>query len=954
MLLATATSDLIADLKQQIGPNQVHFDQLTRHLYSTDASNYQIMPVGVTFPRHAEDVVAIHEAANRHRIPVLPRGGGSSLAGQAVGEAIVMDFTRHMRRVTSINAEAKTVVVEPGLTLGLLNKQLAPLGLMFGPDPASAQRAAVGGVVGNNSTGAHSIVYGMASDHISRLKVVLASGETAWLDANTSTLNDIRANIAEIALDNRTEIERRYPKTFRTVAGYGLDKINPDAVDLNSLVCGSEGTLATLIEIELNLVEAVAPDQRRLALVHFGSIIESLEVTPRILETSPSAVELLDKMLLDRTRVNAEFSKYLTFVEGDPAAVLIVEYYGNDDTELNHKLAELQALLKRIGHSKPVTRAVTPAQQSAVWTVRKAGLGLLMSERSEEKPSAFIEDAAVPVERLAEYITDIDDIIRGQNADYAIYAHASAGCLHVRPLLNLKTLKGREQYRNIAEAATDTAIKYQGTITGEHGQGLARSEFVERLFGPQITKAFRQIKQLFDPDNLMNPGKIVDPPPMDDPAILRYTPDYTLIQTGETRFDWSADGGYAGAVEMCNGSGVCRKEGTGTMCPSYMATLDEGHVTRGRANALRQALSGQLPGGMASDEVKGLMDLCLSCKACKSECPSSVDLAKIKAEFMAAYHDKHGTPIKTRVFGNIHRINKLASITPSLSNMMLNSPIGKATFNLLGIPTQRPLPQFASQRFSKQAQLNNSDNAAATLIIDTFTEYNHPHLGEAFLKVVSALGLTVNVMRLPGQGCCGRPAMSRGLLDLAKSLAHENIKHLSDGADDHPLLFLEPSCQSAFLDDYLTLVDPAMRPQAEQVAARSISAERWLAQQFAGRKVAWSGELPERILLHGHCHQKTLWGTADTLAMLRTIPDVAVEEIDSGCCGVAGSFGYEHYDLSIKIGEQRLLPTIRDNPDAVIAAPGTSCRAQIDDVGLSAQHPIEILARALEGKATRR
>lgn len=941
----TATADLISDLQQQIGTEQVKFDRLTRHLYSTDASNYQIMPVGVTFPRNADDVVAIHEAANRYDIPVLPRGGGSSLAGQAVGEAIVMDFTRHMRRVTSINAEAKSVTVEPGLTLGLLNRQLGSLGLMFGPDPASAQRAAVGGVVGNNSTGAHSIIYGMTADHVKRLKVVLASGECVWLDANTQLLNSMRTSVSKIVQDNSAEIALRYPKTFRTVAGYALDKINPADVDLNWLLTGSEGTLGTLVEIELGLVEVVPAGKRRLALVHFDSMIASLEATPRILETEPSAIELLDKMLLDRTRANAEFIQYLTFVDGDPAAILIVEYYGKNETELSLKLDNLNTMLKRIGHRGAVTYATSPERQQDVWKIRKAGLGLLMSERSEAKPSAFIEDAAVPVERLADYIRDVDDIIRCEDADYAIYAHASAGCLHVRPLINLKTLKGRQQYRNIAQAAADAIVKYSGTITGEHGQGLARSEFVERLFGTQLNDAFRDIKRLFDPNNLMNPGKIVDSPPMDDESILRYTPDYELIQV-ETRFDWSADNGYAGAVEMCNGSGVCRKEETGTMCPSYMATLDEGHVTRGRANALRQALSGQLPGGMGSHEVKGLMDLCLSCKACKSECPSAVDLAKIKAEFMASYHDEHGTPIRSRVFGNIHRINKLAGLTPSLSNMMLRSPIGQAAFKLLGIPTERPLPLYASERFSSRPATNHNGSAAATLVIDTFTEFNHPQLGEAFMQLVDKLGVNVNVMRLPGQGCCGRPAMSRGLLDLAKSMAEDNIEHLA-GDDTRPLLFLEPSCQSAFVDDYLALVHSSLQQKAKQVASRCMSAERWIAEQLAQTDVTWVQDSPSRILLHGHCHQKTLWGTKDTVAMLRSIPDVSVEEIDSGCCGVAGSFGYEHYDISMKIGEQRLLPTIRANADAMVAAPGTSCRAQIDDAGLQAQHPIEILAQAL-------
>jgi len=942
----TRVEHVIHDLKDAIGNEQVKFDAMTRHLYSTDASNYQVMPIGVTFPRSSDDVAAIHEVASKHRIPLLPRGGGSSLAGQAVGEAVVMDTSRRMQRVTGINADVQSVTVEPGLTLGLLNSQLSNLGLMFGPDPASAQRATIGGVVGNNASGAHSILYGMTADHIRRLKVVLASGECVWLDGNNETLNHLRDAVGKLAETHKAEIERRYPKTFRTVAGYALNKIDPKNVNLNWLFAGSEGTLGTIVEAELGLVPAVPPERRRLAMIHFDTLFAALEATPRILQVNPSAIELLDRMLIERTRKHDEYSKYLTFIDGDPAAVLVVEFYGENEAHLISQIDNLLLLLNRIGHTGNITLAVTPQQQAEVWTVRKAGLGLIMSERSEEKPIAFVEDAAVPVERLADYIKDIEDAIHREGTTYAIYAHASAGCLHVRPLVNLKTLKGREQYRNIAEAATDAAIKYQGTITGEHGQGMARGEFTSRLFGDALTGAFREIKQAFDPDSLMNPGKIIDSPAMDDQTILRYSPGYEVIEI-KSRFDWAADGGFHGAVEMCNGSGVCRKEAVGTMCPSYMATLDEGHVTRGRANALRLAISGQLPDGMANHDVRELLDLCLSCKACKAECPSSVDLARLKSEFMASYHDAHGTPFSTWLFANIHRVNALGSILPGLSNAMLRNPVVKWGMRLLGIPSERPLPAFAQKRFTKSHRPRMTGNAKATLVIDTFTEFNHPEVGEAFLKVAEAIGVEVNVLRLPGQGCCGRPAISKGMLDLAKSIANQNVEGLAEQPDDHPLLFLEPSCQSAFVDDYVSLVDTDLNDRAHQVAKRCKSSESWLVQQLEDADIAWNVQKPVHIMLHGHCHQKTLWGTSGTKRLLAAIPNAQVEEINSGCCGVAGSFGYEHYDISMKIGNQRLLPAIESNPDAIIAAPGTSCRAQIHDAGFKAQHPVEMLAKAM-------
>lgn len=940
-------ADLVNDLQKAIGNDHVKFDEMTRILYSTDASNYQIMPIGVTFPRSADDVVAIHEIARKYSVPVLPRGGGSGLAGQTVGEAVIMDFTRHMRRVRGINAEAKTVDVEAGMILGLLNKQVADMGLMFGPDPASAERAAIGGVVSNNSTGAHSIRYGMTADHIARLQVVLPNGELVWLDESTETLNTIRAKIADIVTRNQGDINTRYPKTWRTVAGYALDKIDPADVNLNWLVSGAEGTLATIIRAELRLVDRPKVQNKRLAMVHFDSLRTSLEATPRILELDPEAVELMDKFLMDKTRAAAGYRDRLTFVDGDPEAILVVEFLGTEK-ELDAKVNDLKVHMQKLGYRGTITIADTPAKQADVWTVRKAGLGLIMSDRSEVKPISFVEDAAVPVENLADYVTDVENIIHDEGTTYAIYAHASAGCLHIRPLVNLKTLKGQEQYRHIADRVAETVKKYQGTITGEHGQGLVRGEFSEYLFGAELMQAFREVKQAFDPENMMNPGKVIDCPPMNTPEMLRYSPSYNVI-TFNTRYNWKADNGFDGAVEMCNGAGVCRKEGEGTMCPSYQATLDEAHSTRGRANALRAAMSGRIPNDVGNPAVKEVFDLCLACKACAHECPSAVDVAKMKSEFLQQYHDRHGVPLATQIFGNVHRLNKLAGRIPALSNFMLGNPLGKVGAKMIGLPTERPLPKYAKNRFTSLAKIPHYEDPDAVLVIDTFTEWNHPEVGMAVVKLAQVLGLKLNLQRLPDQGCCGRPAISKGLLDNAKQMANANVLALYRQFEDAPYLFIEPSCMSAFTDDYITLVDEGLQESAQNLAARCLSVEQYFAGKLAesAQNLLWD-DAPREILLHGHCHQKALWGTAETLQLLRTIPNATVSEMNTGCCGVAGSFGYEHYDISMKIANDRLLPTIKAHPDAIITAPGTSCRSQIHDAGHAVQHPIEVVVSALK------
>jgi FAD/FMN-containing dehydrogenase/Fe-S oxidoreductase len=949
--------DLIHELQQHIG-GEVRFDDTTRHLYSTDASNYQIMPLGVVIPRDADDVIAAHQIAAQYAAPILPRGGGSSLAGQTVGAAVVLDFSKHLRRVVGINAEARTVRVQAGMVLADLNKQLAPLGLMVGPDPASASRATIGGMIGNNSTGAHSILYGMTSDHVRALEVVMSDGarvnlsKDADLVERADRVGEAYRAVQRLLTEHRDEIAARYPKTWRTCAGYALNRLDPARPDLANLLVGSEGTLATTLEAELNLVPR--PTLTRLVILHFDSLRASLEATPIILETEPSSVELVDKLLLDRTRATPEFARRLTFIEGNPAAVLVVEYYGESDDELHKKAERLKAHMNARHIPTWIVDAASASMQADVWAVRKAGLNLLMGIKGDHKPNHFIEDAAVTVDKLPDYVERVADIVHNAGTTFAIYAHASAGCLHIKPLINMKSVEGLRQYRQIGEAVADLVVTFGGTTSGEHGEGLARGCFSEKVFGATLVGAFRELKAAFDPDNRMNPGKMVDVAQMDDPRILRYNPDYTVqLAPAAPHFAYTADGSFAQAVEQCNGSGECRKTGSGVMCPSYMATLDEKDTTRGRANMLRLAMSGQLgAAGLSHEGVHDALDLCLSCKACKSECPSSVDLAKLKAEATDAYHQTHGTPLRSRLFANIAALNTLGAVWPALSNAVLTAPPSRAIFERIGVAPQRGLPLFAPQSFrkwfDKHPSPETAPNGEVILFDDTFLNFNDPIIGRAAVGVLHAAGYRV---RLVDKRCCGRPAISKGLLDTATSMARHNIAILAPYARRGvPIIGIEPSCVSALIDDYRDLLPG---DDAEMVAANTYTIDQFLIRQAdAGKlELPFDGR-PRRILFHGHCHHKALIGSETIRRMLNLIPNATVSEIPSGCCGVAGSFGYEaeHYDVSLKIGEDRLLPAVRAaGMDTIIAANGTSCREQITHGTTRAPlHPIQVVFDALQ------
>lgn len=962
------TEALIADLSREI--SDVRFDPMTRLLYSTDASIYQMMPVGVACPRDTDEVAAILTVCGQHKTPVLPRGGGSSLAGQAVGHALILDFSRYMDSILEIDEATQRVRTQPGITLGLLNRALTKHGLMFGPDPASGDRATMGGILGNNSTGAHSIIYGMSVDHVLSTRTVLSDGSVvnfepllgqSWQrnSAKDTLEGSIYRSVENILRRYAEPIATRYPRTFRHVAGYNLNQLDgAEHPNLAKLIVGSEGTLGVMTEMELNLVKV--PGHKRLAMVHFAELRAAMEAVPTLLETGATAIEVLDKMLLDLTRDKPEYRRLLTFVEGDPAIILLVEYAGDSISACEAGAQQLDAALTRLGHNDPVIHVTDPREQANVWYVRKVGLGILMSIRGDAKPIPFIEDAAVPVEHLAEYVSEIYSFAEQVGvAQVAMYAHASAGCIHIRPLVDLKDARGVRQLRQIAERSVDLVVQYGGTTSGEHGEGLARAEFSERLFGPELVKAFKEVKHAFDPENLLNPGKVVDPPRMDDESLLRFGSDYHLPQApSRTAFHYTHDGNFEAAVEMCNGAGVCRKTQEGVMCPSFQVTREEADSTRGRANALRAAMMGLLgPDGLTSKELYEVLDLCLSCHACKTECPSSVDMARLKAEFLYQYQQEHGTPLRSRIFGHIGQLSRLGSKLPALSNLVLHGP-GRWALQALGVHPARSLPQFSDQRFSalhKQGAKIIPDGQTAVphgrvvFFHDTFVEHNHPQIGEAAVRVLRALGVEPRV--LDGLRCCGRPAVSKGMLDEAKKLAAHNLELLAPYAQQgYTIVGCEPSCMAMFADEIPDLLPGEM---AQIVAQATMTIDQYVLQQSLQSETPLPFKhTPQHVLYHGHCQQKSTFGIEDTLAMLSLIPGTEVELIESGCCGMAGSFGYEreHYDLSIQLAELSLAPAVRAAAAATaICASGTSCRDQIDHTTeRAALHPIEVMASALE------
>jgi FAD/FMN-containing dehydrogenase/Fe-S oxidoreductase len=964
-------NDFLHELRQR-ARGDCRTDEYSRAFYSTDASIFQVMPYGVLIPETIEDVQAAVSLAAQYHIPILPRTAGSSLSGQAVNEALVIDMSRHLDRIVELNEEEEWVRLQPGVVLDELNLYLSTYGLQFGPDPASSNRACLGGIVANNSTGSHSILYGMTADHVLETSVILSDGTAAHfaplsgaeLEQATQRpglegklygcVRDLTTNAG-----NQAVIRRRTPRHWRRCGGYNLDRFvdgvsfnypQDERFNLARLVCGSEGTLAVMTEIKLNLVPR--PRQTALAIVHFESLQAALATVPAILEAEPSAVELLDHLGLTLCRDVPAYARLLsTFISGQPNCVLITEFYGESDRELAAKIRHLEQRLRAAQAGAAVVPALTPALQNNVWTVRKVGLGLMMSVKGDHKPIPFIEDAAVPVEHLAEYVTRIEHFCNDLGTSVAYYAHASAGCIHIRPLINSKDAGDVAKLAQIAHFSMELVGQYGGALASEHGDGRARSWLNEQFFGQEMYSLFKEVKGFFDPHHILNPGNVVDAPAIDQ--HLRYGPGYSVVPLKQ-HLDFSAELGFDRAVEMCNGAGICRKKITGTMCPSFMVTREEEHSTRGRANALRAAMSGLLPAtALTGRRMFEVMDLCIECKACKAECPSAVDMAKIKFEFLAHYYQAQGVPLRARLFGHVDTLNRLASgpLAPLANWTVQNRLLRVLLERTVGISRRRTLPPFARQPFFNWFQRRQQPKKTIrplVLFCDTLNNYNYPHIPAAAVELLEAAGYQVIVPPIFDDG---RPLISKGLVEPARATARRVVAALAPYAEQGlPIVGLEPSSLLTLRDEYLYLLPGDER--ARQIAGQAFTFEEFIAD------VADDGELdlrftdePRQILLHGHCHQKSLVGTGPSHRALSLPPNYTVTEVDSGCCGMAGSFGYEaeHYSISLQMAERRLLPAVRAAAaGTLIVAAGASCRQQIEHgSGRQALHPAEVLREAL-------
>jgi FAD/FMN-containing dehydrogenase/Fe-S oxidoreductase len=961
----TGEGAALADALRRVSGGEVRFDKYSRQLFARDASMYAIEPIGVVFPRDADDVVAVVQTAAQFGVPVLPRGAGTSLAGQTVGQAVVMDLSRHLRTIVDIDAERLTARVQPGVVQEQLNLAAAAHGLMFGPDTSTRNRATLGGMIGNNSAGSQSVRYGMTIDHVLALDVVLSDASRARLapltqpelarQAAAPTLHGtICRGLPELLTRSASAIATGYPRFWRQSGGYRLDRLaGRDGLDLASFVTGSEGTLVTVVEATVALVPA--PKHRVIAVGHFRSVPAAIEATEDALAGQPLAVELIDRTILELSRQKLEYQALGSILHGDPEALLFVTFTGDTQAEAVAALDRLDRRWQTHGHGYHTLRAVRPAEQAALLKVREAGLGLLMAASSgTRRPLAFVEDTAVEPVRLAAYARRFRSILDARGLTAGFYGHCSVGCLHIRPFVDLSAPGQREVMRAVAEEVSELVLEFGGVNSSEHGDGLARSEFNQRIFGDQLYGAMQDVKLLFDPDGRMNPGKIVNAPPMTDNLRDLAQPAPPPLAT---RLSFAAAGGIRGAADRCMNIGICRKTVTGVMCPSYMATRDEEHSTRGRANALLHALS--LPDPVAElggERLHGILDLCLECKACQSECPLGVDMAALKTEALAAYHDQHGVPLRARLFGSIRALNRLGSAAAPVANLAGRwRPARRAAERWPGISAGRPLPVFQRPDLvhwfrRRPARAGLASQGELIFLADSFTTFTEPSVGRAAIELLERAGWQV---RLESAGCCGRASLSKGLVDQAHRMATAMVARLAGAAGRGlPIVAAEPSCLLTLRDEYLALLpaDPAARAVAD---ATRLPEELLVSAVQAGRLVlpAGSGVSGRRILLHGHCHQKALAGTAATVALLRAIPGAEVTEVDAGCCGMAGSFGYEaeHYGLSMRIGELRLFPAIRAEPPAtILAATGVSCRQQIaHGTGRTARHPLEIVRQAL-------
>jgi len=918
-------SSLAARLRREVD-GEVLFDSGSRGRYSTDASIYQVEPVGIVLPRSEEAARAAIAIAAAEGIPILPRGAGSSQCGQAVGAALVIDHTKYLNKVLEVDEQGLRAVVQPGVVLDQLNSFLRAKNLWFPVDVSTSAQATLGGMAGNNSCGSRSIAYGNMVHNVLAIEAVTATG-ARWRFgplADSSGPADYSAFLSKLRNlyeREKAEIEARFPKVLRKVAGYNLDHLGPPHANAAHLLVGSEGTLAWSERLHLKLSRV--PPQRALGVCHFPKFYTAMDLTQHIVKLGPSAVELVDRTMIGLARDIAAFRATVdACIKGDPDAVLLVEFSGEQSQA--HRLKELSQLMADLGLPGSVIELTDARAQRDLWEVRKAGLNIMMSMKGDGKPVSFIEDCAVPLEHLAEYTDRLTRVFEKHGTRGTWYAHASVGTLHVRPVLDMRR-GGAEKMRAIAEEACAMVKQYKGAYSGEHGDGLVRSEWIAPFFGPRLTAALGEIKSWLDPRGLMNPGKIVAPSRMDDKSLFRYRPGYETVPL-EEKLDWSEWGGYDKAVEMCNNNGHCRKFDAGTMCPSYRATRDEEHLTRGRANTLRLALSNQL----AFDDAKEALDLCVSCKGCKRECPTGVDMARMKIEYLAHYKAKHGHTLRDRAIGYLPRYAPWAAALAPLSNLLSD---GFKTF--LGFSAKRDLPKWRTDAFAEVT----SPDADVVLFVDTFNRYFEPENARAALKVLEAAGYRVHA---PRGLCCGRTFLSAGMVDEAKREAVRMQEALAPYAERGvPIVGLEPSCLYSLRDEF-----PAMG--FAKLAKGALLFEEFIAREPGRLKLR---ELGAEVLLHGHCHQKAFDAMPAVQKVLGLVPNLKLRTIETSCCGMAGSFGYEaeHYEVSMKMAELALLPQIRSaSRETLLVADGTSCRHQIaDGAGRAALHVARVLERAL-------
>ncbi len=945
---------LIEKLKSRI-EGEVRDDEVTRRVYSVDASIFEILPLCVVTPRVREDVIQVLQLAKEFGISVVPRGAATGITGGCLGKGIVLDFSKYMNRILKIDFERGFVICEPGVVQDKLNSVLSQNGYRLGPDTSTGNRATLGGMLANNAAGARSLKYGRMVDDVLEVEVALSSGETIHFREvdevefeEKCILNSIEGEIyrevGKIRVEDREEILKKFPKIPRRASGYNLDElIKSKNVNLSKIIAGSEGTLGVALEIKMRIVPT--PKMTGFCVVHFDDMIEGMRAVAGMLEFNPISLEVIDDHIIEMGKQSPSVQDKLDWLIGNPAAVFVIEIEEETKNALEERLEKLVDILKikQIGYSHVVL--TDPVIMSHVWQVRKAGLGLLMSKRSYSRAVAFIEDISVGPEKLAGFLTEYKSYMKEIGKDSGIYGHAGSGCMHIRPYMDMRKEEDLKLMEKIMKDITQMLIKYGGALSGEHGDGIVRSWLNQALFGDRLYNAFVAIKQTFDPDNRMNPGKIVFPDPFDK---SRRMDNKTSIHEIQTFLDFSKEGGFALAADMCNGNAQCRKS-EGVMCPSFQASNDEYHTTRARAQTLRAIITGRLPMEEFTGEgLRDVLDLCIECKGCKSECPSEVDMAKMKAEFLYHYQNKHGYKMRDRLFAFIGKVNQYTSPMASLMNSASNFFISKIALSFLGIASERRLPTLAAMRFSKWVMKNPSSNGGKKVVLfnDTFTEFNVPEIGISAVKLLEALGYAVIV---PSWHCCGRTLISKGFLRQAKDYAGKLIEALIPFANEKiPIIGLEPSCLYTIKDDFQGLLGYS-HADLQQVISKCYTLDEFLVHQKIKLPLK---KIFNNVKFHGHCHQKALGKTSDSIEVLKWIPDSIVKEIPTGCCGMAGSFGYEkeHYHFSKKIAEQQLVPSLKDLPsDTAVVANGFSCRHQIEHLCKSKPfHIAELLYQSLE------